>query len=94
MAARKWSHVWIYFSSSNSQDAVCDVCGKTVRSCVNTTNLVKHLRLNHNTEYSAFMMSPTEEESTVSGVAAGAGQTSLAESLGAAGRHCPGTEEE
>ncbi|KAL6472600.1 hypothetical protein MHYP_G00187880 [Metynnis hypsauchen] len=56
MAERKRSQVWSCFScfsSTNSQDAVCDVCGKAVMSCGNTTNLVKHLRLNHNTEYEA-----------------------------------------
>ena len=65
--------------SANIQDAVCEVCGKTVRSCINRTNLVKHLRLNHNTEYKAVMMRQKEEESTVSG---------------AADRNYPGTEEE
>ena len=48
MAERKRSHVWSYLSPTNSQDTVCDVCGKTVWSCGKTTNLVEHLRLNHN----------------------------------------------
>ena len=52
-------------------------------SCGNTTNL-EWLRLNHNTEYEAFMMRQTEEESTVSGAAARARQT-LSESFGATG---------
>ena len=92
MVERKLNHVWSYFSSTNSQDTVCDVCGKTVRSYGNTTNFVKHLRLN--TEYEAFMMRRTEEESTVSGAAVKARQMSPGESFGAAGRHFPGTEEE
>ena len=86
--------MWRYFSSTNSQDAIYDVCGKKVRSCGSTTNLVKHLRLNHNTEYEAILMRQTEEDGTVSGAAARARQTSLVESFGAAGRHCPGTEAE
>ena len=96
MAERKRSYVSSYFSSTNIQDTVCDVCGKTVRSFGNTANLMKHLRLNHNIEYEAFMMRRTEEERTVSSAAARARQTSLAESFGAAGRHCPlhCTEEE
>lgn len=95
MAERKRSHVWSYFSSTNSQDAVCDVCRKTIRSCGNTTNLVKHLRLNHTSEYEAYTtMRQTEEESSVSasGAAARARQTCLAESFRATGRHYPGTE--
>lgn len=36
-------------SAPNSQDAVCDVCGKTVRICGNTTDLVKDFRLIHST---------------------------------------------
>ena len=76
MAECKLSHVWSHFSSTNSQDAVCNVCGKMARSYGNTTNLVKHLRLNHNTEYEAFMMRRTEEESKVSGAAGRARQTS------------------
>ena len=40
------------------------------------------------------MMRRTEEESTVSGAAARARQTSVAETFSAAGRHHPSTEEE
>ena len=40
----------------------CNLCGRTVRNCGNTTNLVKHLRLNHNTEYNEVMQQESEEE--------------------------------
>lgn len=86
--------MWSYFSSTNSQDAVCDICGKTVKSSGNTTNLVKHLRLNHNTEYESFMLRRTEEQTQTTVSGARARQTSLAESFGAAGRQYPGTERE
>ncbi|KAK5620270.1 hypothetical protein CRENBAI_026382 [Crenichthys baileyi] len=38
--------------------------GTSVRSCGNTTDLVKHLWLNHNTEYETIIMRRTEEESS------------------------------
>ena len=60
MAERKRSHVWSYFSSTNSQDMVCDVFGKNVL----VRNLVRHPWLSHNTKHEAFMMRRTEEEST------------------------------
>lgn len=47
MAVCKWSHWPMYFTSTNSQDAVCGKCGKIVRCCGNTTKVVKHLRVNH-----------------------------------------------
>ena len=81
----KWgrSHVWSHFSSTNSQEGACDVCGKKVNIRGNTTNLVKRLRSNHNAEYKASMMRRTEEERTaVSCAAARARQMSVAESFG------------
>lgn len=99
MFTRKPSHVWSYFSSTNSQEAVCDICKKKVRCCGNTTNLVKHLRSNHASQYET--MRQSEEESAVSpsgaaasATAARARQTCLAESFGATGRHYPGMEKE
>lgn len=56
MAEEKHSDVWSFFSSPNGNNKVCDVCGKTARICGNTTNLVKHLRINHNTEYDEVML--------------------------------------
>jgi len=83
MAERERSHVWSYFISTNSQDAVCDICGKAVKSCGSTTNLVKHLRTNHNTEYETFAQRRTEEQPQI-----------MSGSFGAASRHYPGTERE
>ncbi|XP_051996488.1 E3 SUMO-protein ligase ZBED1-like [Xyrauchen texanus] len=62
MADRKRSHVWLYFSCTDSSDAMCDVCGKTVKYSGNTTNLAKHLRLNHKSEYDDIMKQRSEEE--------------------------------
>ncbi|XP_051982267.1 zinc finger BED domain-containing protein 4-like [Xyrauchen texanus] len=62
MADRKRSHVWLYFSCTDSSDAMCDVCGKTVKYSGNTTNLAKHLRLNHKSEYDDIMKRRSEEE--------------------------------
>lgn len=61
MADRKRSHVWLYFSCKDSSDAVCDVCGKTVKYSGNTTNLAKHLRLSHKSEYDDIMKRRSEE---------------------------------
>uniref|UniRef100_A0A1A8J107 Family with sequence similarity 60, member A, like n=1 Tax=Nothobranchius kuhntae TaxID=321403 RepID=A0A1A8J107_NOTKU len=92
MSERKRSHVWSSFSSSDKNDAVCDICRKTVRHCGNTTNLVKHLKVNHKKEYDDFMVKRTEDERSEPGAAAAARvkQTSLVESFGASGRHYPG----
>ncbi|CAM4572959.1 unnamed protein product [Leuciscus chuanchicus] len=62
MADRKRSHVRLYFSCKDSSDAVCDVCGKTVKYSGNTTNLAKHLRLSHKSEYDDIMKRRSEEE--------------------------------
>lgn len=86
----KHSHVWNFFSSQNSIDAVCDVCGRTVRSCGNTTNLVKHLRFNHSTECDAVLQRRSEEDEK-KGAAEEERQTSLTESFGSC-RRDPGTE--
>ncbi len=79
MADRKRSHVWNLFSSENSNNAVCNICGKTVRYCGNTTNLVKHLRSNHRAEHDVMQQRSEEEEKAG---AAWVRQTSLAESFG------------
>lgn len=92
MAERKRSYVWSYFTSINSNDAVCDTCNKTVRYCGNTTNLIKHLHINHKTEYDNVMTRRSEEEERRGTGAARARQTSLSESFGAAGRQYPGTD--
>lgn len=64
------------------------------RSFVNTTNLINHLRLNHDTEYKALMMLMTEKESLVSSGAARTRKMFLAESFGTGScRHSPGAEE-
>ena len=91
MADRKSSHVWLYFSCKDNRNAVCDVCRKTVKYSGNTTNLIKHLRLNHNSEYDDIMKRRSEEE--VQGEktqGARARQTSISESFGN-GRSYPGT---
>lgn len=94
MGERKRSYAWSYFTSINSNDAVCDTCNKTVRYCGNTTNLIKHLHINHKTEYDDVMMRRSEEEERRGTGAARASQrqTSLSESFRAAGRHHPGTD--
>ncbi|KAK7895421.1 hypothetical protein WMY93_020746 [Mugilogobius chulae] len=58
---RKRSIVWQYFTRQNNGEATCDVCLNTVRSCGNTTNLVKHLRLKHRPEYEQFMLQRSEQ---------------------------------
>ena len=83
--------MWSYFTSINTNGAVCDTCNKSVRYCSNTTNLIKHLHRKHKTEYDNVMTRWSEEEERRDTGAAGARQTSLSESLGAAGRHHPGT---
>lgn len=68
-------------SASDSQDAVCDVYGKRVRYCGNTTNLMKYLRLTHSTEYDTFVMR----------VCCGQKRRSQCCSFNVAGKHYPGT---
>ncbi|XP_072310009.1 delta-aminolevulinic acid dehydratase [Eucyclogobius newberryi] len=59
---RKRSLVWRYFTCQSNGEATCDVCLNTVRSCGNTTNLVKHLRFKHKIEYERFMLQRSEQE--------------------------------
>ncbi|CAL1569599.1 unnamed protein product [Knipowitschia caucasica] len=59
---RKRSVVWRYFTRQLSGEATCDVCLKTVRSCGNTTNLVKHLRLKHKPEYESYSLQRSEQQ--------------------------------
>lgn len=77
MAERKRSRVWQFFTRENNFEAICEVCLKTVRSCGNTTNLVKHLRLKHKVEYEDFRLQKSEEESA----AAGGRQSSIIDEL-------------
>ncbi|XP_061735327.1 uncharacterized protein LOC133538062 isoform X2 [Nerophis ophidion] len=56
------SAVWMYFSleNENSPLAICNVCKMTVprggicRASFNTTNLIRHLKMRHETEYGVF----------------------------------------
>lgn len=89
MADHKHSHVWSSFSSQNSNNAVFDVCGRADRYSGNTTDLVKHMRFNHNTEYEEVMQQQSEDEEKKG--AAKKRQTSVTESFGT-DRHLSGTE--
>ncbi|MED6255193.1 hypothetical protein ATANTOWER_005924 [Ataeniobius toweri] len=74
-------------ADSASQTAeVYVVCGKPVRSFGNSTNLVKHLRLNYN------IYDEMDRSEDLSVRCCRASQTCLVESFSTAGRHCPGTE--
>lgn len=59
---RKRSVVWRYFTPDNKEQATCDVCLSTVKSCGTTTNLVKHLRLKHRAEYDQYTLQRSEQE--------------------------------
>lgn len=59
------------------------------RYCGNTTDLVKHMRFNHNTEYEEVMQQQSEDEEKKG--AAKKRQTSVTESFGT-DRHLSGTE--
>ena len=51
MAERKRSIVWTHFTAVNANEATCDLCSKCIRYCGNTTNLTKHLKVNHRKEH-------------------------------------------
>jgi len=41
MATRTRSAVWRYFSKTSEKEAVCDICGETIPTSGNTSNLFK-----------------------------------------------------
>ena len=61
MAERKRSIVWTYFTTVSSNEATCDLCRKCLRYCGNTTNLTKHLKVNHSKEHDDLQRRRLEE---------------------------------
>ncbi|XP_053212740.1 E3 SUMO-protein ligase ZBED1-like [Panonychus citri] len=47
MPKPKSSKIWKYFSVNGESDPKCVICGKSIKSTGNTTNLMKHLKANH-----------------------------------------------
>lgn len=47
---RKPSFVWNYFVKESNSSSKCKLCNKVIRTSGNTTNLMAHLRLKHQTE--------------------------------------------
>lgn len=45
------SEIWKHFTKTNSNCALCKLCGKNFKSCGNTTNLIGHLKAKHNSIY-------------------------------------------
>ena len=95
MAERKRSIVWTHFTAVNANEATCDLCSKCIRYCGNTTNLTKHLKVNHRKEHNDMERRRVEERERegVQGKpptpTARMRQTSLLESL-QRGRQYPG----
>ncbi|XP_064083142.1 E3 SUMO-protein ligase ZBED1-like [Macrobrachium nipponense] len=54
MATRKRSEVWLYFEEHEyiSAKVVCQICSDTVIHSGNTSNMLKHLKTKHESEYS------------------------------------------
>uniref|UniRef100_A0AAY4BX16 BED-type domain-containing protein n=1 Tax=Denticeps clupeoides TaxID=299321 RepID=A0AAY4BX16_9TELE len=50
-AARKRSVVWSYFHAENDKRVLCMICMKTVLYFGHTTNMLRHLRTKHPTEF-------------------------------------------
>ena len=61
-AERKRRGVWSLFQSYYRKDVVCDVCGRTVRYCGNSTDLTKGPRFNSNTAKDEVMQWQSKEE--------------------------------
>lgn len=80
------SHVEL-FQLPNSIEVLCDVRGKTVRCCRNSTNLVEHLRISHNKEYDEVVMRQSKKKER-------ADAERVREASLSAGRHYPGSEGE
>lgn len=46
------SAVWKFFKKSGNKEPVsCNLCGKTYKTCGNTTNLATHLKTKHHFAY-------------------------------------------
>lgn len=96
MSERKRSIIWTYFTAVSSNEATCDLCTKCVKYCGNTTNLTKHLKVNHIKEHDDLQRRRLEE-SEREGVQGNAPtpavrmrQTSLMEALQQRSRQYPG----
>ena len=49
---RKRSAAWTYFDEDgHGADPVCNLCGETVKTSGNTSNMLKHLKSKHEEEY-------------------------------------------
>ncbi|KAL1007296.1 hypothetical protein UPYG_G00084650 [Umbra pygmaea] len=53
MAPRKRSVVWSFFRAVDERKVTCLLCLETVLHCGHTTNMLRHLRAKHITEYSS-----------------------------------------
>ncbi|XP_075162796.1 E3 SUMO-protein ligase ZBED1-like [Haematobia irritans] len=45
------SDIWKHFTKTNNNFALCKLCGKHLKSCGNTTNLIGHLKAKQNSIY-------------------------------------------
>lgn len=73
MAERKRTVIKSHFIAMNENVRSCDVCKKAVRVCVKTANLLKHIARSHEKENKqeenvSVSRSPTQRQSSVSGV--------------------------
>lgn len=52
MSKRKRNAVWPYSDNEGGKtEPTCTLCGETVKTCGNTSNLLKHLKTNHEKEF-------------------------------------------
>ncbi len=53
MAARKRSIVWSFFQAEDDRRVLCLLCMKTVLYFGHTTNMLRHLRTKHPSDFSS-----------------------------------------
>ncbi|CAG5049890.1 unnamed protein product [Parnassius apollo] len=62
------SSVWKFFKKedNNNDSASCNLCGKSYKTCGNTTNLATHLKNRHHFAYLQMMKMPSSLKTTKS----------------------------
>lgn len=53
------SEVWKHFTKENATEVKCRVCGKNLRFCNNTSNMMQHLKLKHSKDAETLKVSRT-----------------------------------
>lgn len=56
------SQVWIYFEKKKNQTAMCKICGKTLQTSGNTSNLMGHIKKLHKLPKETNLKSPNNQE--------------------------------